>query len=80
VEAALARQFGACLTSVREALMSLESEGFITKKPNAATLVTRLNWEEVSKISQRARRVREGLPNFAEITWTPNDAGSVDSK
>ncbi len=45
VERKLASQFATSLTAVREALIELEAEGFVTKKPNAATHVTKLTLE-----------------------------------
>ncbi len=60
VERQLATQFGASLTAVREALIELESEGFIAKKPNSGTLVTKLAPSDVQKIFA-VRRVLEAL-------------------
>src|SRR2546430_4532710 len=42
VERKLAAELGASVTSVREAMIELEAEGFLTKKPNSATHLTRL--------------------------------------
>ena len=50
VERNLAAQLGASLTAVREALIELEMEGFIQKRRNAATYVTRLTLEDTEKI------------------------------
>jgi DNA-binding GntR family transcriptional regulator len=50
VERKLAGQFATSLTAVREALIELEAEGFVTKKPNAATHVTRLTLDGAEKI------------------------------
>ncbi len=50
VERKLASQFATSLTAVREALIELEAEGFVTKKPNAATHVTKLTLEGAEKI------------------------------
>lgn len=58
VERRLAAQFETSLTSVREALIQLEAEGFITKKPNAATYVTKLSIEGAEKIFA-VRRILE---------------------
>ncbi|MBI1788074.1 MAG: GntR family transcriptional regulator, partial [Acidobacteria bacterium] len=41
VERKLAQEFGASLTAVREALVELETDGFIAKLPNSATHVIR---------------------------------------
>ena len=61
VERNLAAQLGASLTAVREALIELEMDGFITKRRNAATYVTRLTLEESDKIFD----VREVLEAYA---------------
>lgn len=58
VERTLAAELGASVTSVREAMIELESEGFLTKKPNSATHVTRLTRNDVEKIFD-VRRVLE---------------------
>jgi len=58
VERSLAAQLGASLTAVREALIELEMEGFITKRPNAATYVTKLTIQDAEKIFS-VRRVLE---------------------
>ena len=59
VERKLATLFGSSLTAVREALIQLESEGLVTKKPNAATFVIKLTPEETEQIF-RLREVLEG--------------------
>jgi DNA-binding GntR family transcriptional regulator len=59
VERKLATELGASLTAVREAMIELETQGFLTKKVNFATHVVRLSWPEVDKIFA-ARRVLEG--------------------
>jgi DNA-binding GntR family transcriptional regulator len=61
IERKLAAELGASLTAVREALIELEMEGFITKHPNAATYVTKLSLEEAEKIFA----LREVLERFA---------------
>ena len=50
VERQLAAEFGASLTAVREAIIQLETEGFIIKRPNAATYVTKLSIEDIEKV------------------------------
>src|SRR5579859_4589859 len=50
VERNLAAQLGASLTAVREALIELEMEGFIQKRRNAATYVTKLTLQDTEKI------------------------------
>src|SRR5215475_14121740 len=58
VERKLATALGASLTAVREALIELESEGFIVKNANLGTYVIKLSAEDVDKIF-RVRRVVE---------------------
>jgi DNA-binding GntR family transcriptional regulator len=58
VERTLAAELGSSVTSVREAMIELEAEGFLTKKPNSATHVTRLTRSDVAKIFD-VRRVLE---------------------
>lgn len=58
VERKLAAQIGTSLTAVREAMIELESEGFITKKPNATTHITKISSSDVEKIFA-VRRVLE---------------------
>jgi DNA-binding GntR family transcriptional regulator len=58
VERTLAAELGSSVTSVREAMIELETEGFLTKKPNSATHVTRLTRDDVDKIFN-LRRVLE---------------------
>jgi DNA-binding GntR family transcriptional regulator len=60
VERKLAAQFGASLTVIREAIVQLEGEGFITKRPNSSTHVTTLSVAEAKKIFA-CRRVFEGF-------------------
>ena len=60
VERKLAAQFGASLAVVREAIIQLEAEGFITKWPNTSTHVTRLSLAETEKIFA-VRKVLEGF-------------------
>lgn len=50
VERTLAAQFGASLTAVREAIITLETEGLVTKKPNTSTRITELTAEDVESI------------------------------
>lgn len=52
VERKLASQFGASLSVVREALVELEIEGYIVKRRNTATFVTRVTLEEAEKVFQ----------------------------
>jgi len=60
VERKLASALGTSLTAVREALIELESEGFILKKTNFGTYVTKMSFEDVQKVF-RLRRVLESF-------------------
>ena len=61
VERSLAAQFATSLTAVREAIIQLETEGFVFKIPNSATHVTRLSISAAEKI----HAVRKILETFA---------------
>ena len=63
VERTLATSLGTSLTAAREAMIQLESEGLITKRPNSTTHVTQLSPEEISQIFQ----VRRVLEEFAFV-------------
>ncbi len=61
VERKLAAQFSTSLTVVREALVQLETEGFVVKRANSSTCVISLTMERVEKIFT----VRRVLETFA---------------
>ena len=73
VERKLAQEFGASLTAVREALVELESDGFIAKLPNSATHVVRLSVEDAEKIVS----VREVLEGYA-VSEAARNAGPAE--
>jgi DNA-binding FadR family transcriptional regulator len=73
VERKLAARFGARLTAIREALIALESEVVIIKKPNSSTFTMNLTFEDPEKIF-RIRRVLEAYA-FEEA---PRRAGRDD--
>jgi DNA-binding GntR family transcriptional regulator len=54
----LVDQLGASLATVREALIALESEGFIIKKPNSSAFVIKLTLQAAEKLF-RIRRLLE---------------------
>ena len=72
VERKLAAQFGASLTAVREALITLEAEGFVVKRVNSPTYVTELFQEEVEKAFE-FRRVLEGFALELAIRLATDD-------
>src|SRR6476620_3702464 len=61
VERELAGRLGASLTVTREALIQLEMEGLILKRPNATTHVTKLSRSDVEQVFV----VRRILERFA---------------
>jgi DNA-binding GntR family transcriptional regulator len=71
VERDLAEQLGTSLTVIREALIQLETEGFITKRPNSATYITQLGRSEIEQILV-VRRVLEGFA-FEEAARHANE-------
>ena len=76
VERKLAAQFGASLTAVREALVELETDGFIEKVSNASTHVIRLSLEDAEKIVS----VRSVLEGFAVAEAASQlSTGSLDT-
>src|SRR3954453_14788129 len=50
VERKLAEQFSTSLTAIREALIELEAEGYVTKRPNRATYVIEFSANAVDEI------------------------------
>jgi DNA-binding GntR family transcriptional regulator len=50
IEREISSRFGTSLTVVREALIQLEAEGLITKRPNATTNVVKLDNSELENI------------------------------
>ncbi|MDQ6706393.1 MAG: GntR family transcriptional regulator [Acidobacteriota bacterium] len=50
VERKLAEQFGASLTAVREAVIEMETDGLIVKRPNSTTAVVKLSPSDTDKI------------------------------
>jgi DNA-binding GntR family transcriptional regulator len=76
VERTLAASLGTSLTAAREAMIQLESEGLITKKPNSTTHVTQLSPEEISQIFA----VRRVLEEFAFVEAARHGTTSENSK
>ena len=78
VERKLASQFGTSLAVIREAIIQLESEGFITKWPNASTHITKLSPVEIDKIFA-CREVFEGFAvEEASRLATPQNIESLE--
>lgn len=62
-EAHLARDFGVSQATVREALIELEHQGMVVRKPNKETTVTRMSPEEIAERGQ----LRAALESMAGI-------------
>jgi GntR family transcriptional regulator, trigonelline degradation regulator len=78
VERKLANQFATSLTAVREALIELEAEGFVTKKPNAATHVTRLTLDGAEKIFALRRLLEAFAVEEAARRATPEQVKKLE--
>ena len=75
VEYSLAKGIGVSQGPVREALIQLEHEGFVTRYPNRGTIVTQLTSEEVRQILQ----VRTPLEMLA-ITLAKKNINAIHSR
>ena len=78
VERNLASQFATSLTAVREALIELEAEGFVTKKPNAATYVTKLTLDAAEKIFAVRKILETYAVEEAARLATPEHLGALE--
>jgi DNA-binding GntR family transcriptional regulator len=76
VERNLAASLGTSLTAAREAMIQLESEGLITKRPNSTTHVTQLSLEEIGQIFA----VRRVLEEFAFVEAARHGTVQENSK
>ena len=76
VERNLAASLGTSLTAAREAMIQLESEGLITKRPNSTTHVTQLSPEEIGQIFA----VRRVLEEFAFVEAARHGTAQENSK
>lgn len=85
-EARLARDFGVSQATVREALLSLERDGLVTREPNIGTTVTRLTTKDIRERVQLRRTLEVqaaleaakhmGPHEFAELEWLLARMGS----
>lgn len=78
VERRLAEQFGASLTAVREAIVELETEGFITKRPNSTTHVTKLRRSDTHKIFEVRRILEAFAVQQAALHMTDEALAGID--
>ncbi|MCY4188899.1 MAG: GntR family transcriptional regulator [Bryobacterales bacterium] len=79
VERQLAAQFATSLTAVREALIVLEAEGFVAKKPNTATHVTELTLTDTEQLFDVRRVLERYAVELAARKCTASDAESLDT-
>ncbi|MFN7938709.1 MAG: GntR family transcriptional regulator [Bryobacteraceae bacterium] len=78
VERKLAAEFATSLTAVREALIELESDGFVVKKPNSSTYVTKLTWEAAQHVFAVRRLLEVFAIEEAARLATPEDIASLE--
>jgi len=80
VERKLADTLGVSQSAIREALIQLELEGHVTKKPNSATYVTHLSQREL----ENTIAVRRALEAFAVVEAarhaTPSDVARMEAR
>jgi len=77
VERELCHQLGASSTVIREALVELETEGYVTKKINAATFVTSLSTEEIRKILDLRMLLEPHAAELASKNAGPEDFAAL---
>jgi len=77
VERELCQQLGASSTVIREALVELETEGYVTKKTNAATFVTSLSTEEIRKVLDLRMLLEPHAAELASKNAGPEDIAAV---
>jgi DNA-binding GntR family transcriptional regulator len=71
VERKLAEQFSTSLTAIREALIELEAEGYVTKRPNRATHVIEFSSSAVDEIFAFRRIVETAAVEEAARVASP---------
>ena len=78
VERRVAAQFATSLTAVREALIVLEADGFVTKRPNTATFVTELTLADTEKLFDVRRVLERHAVRLAARSCSPKQAAELD--
>jgi DNA-binding GntR family transcriptional regulator len=79
VERNLASQFSISLTAVREALIELEAQGFVTKRPNCATHVIKFSAQAADEIFAFRRVVEAHVVEEAARTASPVQLERLDT-
>lgn len=77
VERELAAQFEASLSVIREALVELETEGFIVKRRNTATFVTQVTVEDAEKVFELRAVLEPFATALAARRATADDIGEL---
>lgn len=77
VERRLASQFGISLSVVREALIELESQGYITKTPNTATIITNFSARSIDEVFTFRRIVEAYAVEKAAELATPEQIAQL---
>ncbi len=77
VELHLAAQFATSLTSEREALIVLEVDGFVIKRPNSATFVTELTLSDTEKLFDVRRVLERRAVDLAARNCLPEQAADL---
>src|SRR6476646_5546630 len=78
VERKLADTLGVSQSAIREALIQLELEGHVTKKPNSATYVTHLSQRELENTIAVRRALEAFAVEEAARHATPADVAKLD--
>jgi DNA-binding GntR family transcriptional regulator len=77
VERDIAAKLGASLTATREAIIQLETEGLITKRPNATTHITQLSHTDVEQIFEVRAVLEEYAFEQAALHATPEEVRTI---
>ncbi|MEN6536555.1 MAG: GntR family transcriptional regulator [Bryobacteraceae bacterium] len=78
IERKLMTEFGASLGVIREALVELETEGFIVKRPNADTRVLRITVKEAAKIFALRRLLEPYAAGQAAVRATSDQVTDIE--
>jgi DNA-binding GntR family transcriptional regulator len=80
VERKLAAEFETSVTGVREALIELESDGFVIKKPSSATHVINLSADDAEQIFAVRRVLETFAVEEAARAATPKDSDDLERR
>jgi DNA-binding GntR family transcriptional regulator len=80
VERKLAQSLRTSLTTVREALIHLEVEGFITKVANTRSFVTQFSWEQTRRLFQVRKWLEQRAVELAAVNGTKADQAELKAQ